>query len=81
MSPKFEMTPAVALFICTIIKQEKYRFSYGRKWNLDRMRTSEIHLPIDDAGQPDWEFMTKYVEALKLSSVALGSHTDIYQNQ
>nr|WP_242007057.1 restriction endonuclease subunit S [Candidatus Nitrotoga sp. AM1P] len=35
--PKFTMTAEIALFICTIIRMEKYRFSYGRKWHLERM--------------------------------------------
>lgn len=36
----------IGLFIVTIIRQEKYKFSYGRKWTLENMNTSEIKLPI-----------------------------------
>lgn len=43
--PKFSMSPETALFICTIIRMEKYRYNYGRKWHLDRMRESIIRLP------------------------------------
>ena len=37
--PKFSMDAALALFICAIIRREKYRFSYGRKWGLERLRS------------------------------------------
>jgi hypothetical protein len=66
--PTFEMSPFVALFLCTIIRKEKFRFNYGRKWHLERMERSEIRLPVTDAGAPDWEFMEKYVKSMQFSS-------------
>lgn len=49
--PKFKgMDPLVGLFFCTIIRREKYRFNYGRKWNLERMRDSSIRLPVTAKG-------------------------------
>jgi hypothetical protein len=66
--PRFKMTPAIALFIATVIRQEKYRFNYGRKWHLGRMKTSVIKLPVTDAGAPDWDFMGKYIQSLPYSS-------------
>ena len=55
--PKFAMNPAVAMFIATVIRQEKYRFNYGRKWHLGRMEQSQIHLPAKSDGSPDWDWM------------------------
>lgn len=66
--PNFNMTPATALFLCTVIRQEKYRFNYGRKWHLERMEQSVIKLPTDQAGQPDWDFMENYIKTLPFSS-------------
>ena len=66
--PKFNMTPEIALFICTIIRQEKYRFNYGRKWHLERMRESVIKLPTKKAGTPDYEYMERYIQSLPYSS-------------
>lgn len=66
--PKFTMTAEIALFICTIIRMEKYRFSYGRKWHLERMEQSVIKLPTDQVGQPDWDFMEYYIKTLPFSS-------------
>lgn len=64
----FELTPAVALFICTLIRMEKYRFNYGRKWHLDRMKESVIKLPATPSGSPDWAFMESYIGCLPFSS-------------
>lgn len=66
--PSFKMTPAIGIFIATLIRREKYRFSYGRKWHLERMRDSEIFLPVDASGKPDFIFMQKYVESLPFSN-------------
>lgn len=36
----------IGLFIVAVIRKEKYRFNYGRKWTLENMRETEICLPI-----------------------------------
>ena len=64
----FQLTPATALFICTVIRLEKYRFNYGRKWHLERMRDSIIKLPVTANGTPDWTFMEQYIKNLPYSS-------------
>lgn len=33
------------MFIATVLRQEKYKFSYGRKWTLDNMNITIIKLP------------------------------------
>jgi hypothetical protein len=66
--PKFEMNPYIALFLNTIIRQEKYRYNYGRKWHLQRMRATDIKLPVDTKGDPDWDFMERYIKSLDLSN-------------
>lgn len=35
----------IGLFLVTVLRQEKYKFSYGRKWTLDNMKATEIMLP------------------------------------
>ncbi len=59
--PKFQLSAHAALFICTVIKLEKFRFNYGRKWHLDRMKESKIKLPVDSEGNLDLAFMNSYV--------------------
>ena len=67
-SNKNEFNKYIALFICTILRQEKYRYSYGRKWVLENMRSTKIKLPIkrntNNEYEPDWNFMENYIKAL-----------------
>lgn len=58
-----KLTPATGLFICAVLKHEKCRFSYGRKWTLDNMNNTWIKLPAKD-GQPDWQWIQQYMETL-----------------
>lgn len=60
----WQLTPAIALYICTVIRKERYRFSYGRKWKLARMVESEIWLPTRKSGTPNWEYMEVYITSL-----------------
>lgn len=63
----WEINKYIALFICTIIKQERYRFSYGRKWTLEKMQNSTIKLPVTSEGNPDYHFMENYIKSLPYS--------------
>ncbi len=65
-NPLFDLNPFIALFILTVIKKEKYRFNYGRKWGLDRMNISTVLLPVKN-GEPDFDFMEKYIKSLPYS--------------
>ncbi len=53
------------LFVCTILRQEKYRYSYGRKWVLESMRDTILRLPQTSSGVPDWQAMTDFMAKLK----------------
>ena len=67
-NPKgFTLNSYVALFLIPLIKKEKYRYSYGRKWGISRMNETKIMLPIDNTGNPDWKFMEDYVKSLPYS--------------
>ena len=67
-TPKFEMNKYVAMFLCSLIRAEKYRFNYGRKWGIARMKTSIIRLPVNSSGEPDLEFMENFIKSLPFSS-------------
>jgi hypothetical protein len=54
--------------VITVIRRERYRYGFGRKWALERMLTSEIYLPVKADGTPDWYFMEQYVKTLPFSS-------------
>jgi hypothetical protein len=57
-----------AMFLCALIQLDKYRWAYGRKWRPSRMPESEIKLPIDQKGNPDWKYMENYIKSLPYSS-------------
>lgn len=65
--PRFVLNKYIALFICSIIRNEKYRFSYGRKWHMERMNSSKINIPVDEFGDPDFEFMGNFIKSLPFS--------------
>ncbi|EAI2136573.1 hypothetical protein EKP34_02750 [Campylobacter upsaliensis] len=54
----------VALFICAVLNQEVYRYSYGRARNLGRVESEIIKLPINHKGELDFEFMENYIKSL-----------------
>jgi hypothetical protein len=61
--PKFKMSVEVALFLVTLIRMEKYRYNYGRKWKLEVMKASVLRLPVTPASEPDWRTMEEVVRA------------------
>lgn len=64
-----EMNEKIGLFIATILRQEKYRFSYGRKWTLPNMRDATIKLPADSDGNPDWDYVETFMDGLAVEPI------------
>ncbi len=64
LNPKFELTRSIGLFICTVIKQEQYKYSYGRTVYSGVAENMDIVLPVDSNGNPDWQFMEDYIKSL-----------------
>ncbi len=60
----WEMNKYNALFIVTVIKANRYRFSYGRKWTLEKMKDTILKLPQSEEGTPDFVYMEDYIKAL-----------------
>jgi len=55
----YKMNSYIAMFLCTMIKQEKFRFNYGRKWSIERIKKTKIFLP--SLGENiDWNWMENY---------------------
>lgn len=68
-----ELTESLALYLITVIKHNRYRFSYGRKWTLEKMAETNIALPVDITGKPDYLFMENYILSLNSKHI----HSDI----
>jgi hypothetical protein len=56
------------LFIATIVKQNKYKYNFGRKAFYNKYIDDTIKLPADKNGNPDWQFMENYIKSLPYSS-------------
>ncbi len=66
--PHFKLNRHIAMFLTTVLHNEKYRFNYGRKWKKDLMEKSKIKLPVDAKGNPDWKYMENYIKSLPYSA-------------
>lgn len=58
-----------SMFICTILNQDVYKYSYGRARILDKIKQESIKLPVASDGNPDWEYMEKYIKSLPYSDL------------
>jgi type I restriction enzyme M protein len=65
--PKFELNVYIGLFLQTIINLEQFRYSYGRKFNQDRIKKTVIRLPSTPNNTPDWQYMEDYIKTLNYS--------------
>ena len=61
--PKEKMSDYTKLFCITVLKANKYRYSYGRQANVT-LPHLELMLPVDEEGKPDYLFMESYMKAL-----------------
>ena len=50
----------VLLYTKVPILKQKSKFGYLYKFNAERMAKTRIMLPVDDSGNPDWDFMSFY---------------------
>lgn len=55
------------LFIATIITQNKYKYTFGRKAFENRFSDNIIKLPINEKKEIDFEFMENYIKSLNYS--------------
>lgn len=62
----WKLNKYIGLFIATVIKAERPKYNYGRKWKKDIMKKSVIKLPTKE-GKPDFEYMENYIKSLPYS--------------
>lgn len=53
----------IYLLLKSMIFQQRSKYNYNYKFNESRMRKQKIKLPIDKNGEPDWEYMEKFMRA------------------
>lgn len=57
------------LFLKVAILQQKSKYQYGYKFNAKRMVRQKILLPITIAQQPDWAYMSNYMQQIELQQI------------
>lgn len=62
----WQLNKYIGLFIATVIKAERPKYNYGRKWTKDIMEKSVIKLPSKE-GKPDFDYMERYMKSLPYS--------------
>lgn len=50
----------IYLFFASIIYKQKIKYTYGYKFNENRMKRQMIIVPVNENNQPDYEYMDKY---------------------
>ncbi|MCD4675764.1 MAG: restriction endonuclease subunit S [Desulfobacula sp.] len=66
-SPKFKMNIFHAMYLIPILRAEKFRYTFGRKWGIERMKNTWILLPMLGNGEPAWDEIEKYIMTLPYS--------------
>lgn len=51
----------VCLFLAQVIMSQKEKYGYGLKMGTARLRRQAIMLPIDEKGQPNYNYMKEYI--------------------
>lgn len=59
-----ELTMPLAMFLIASIEKQAVCFEYSRKWRPERMCKSRLILPVDENGNPDYQFMEDYIKEL-----------------
>lgn len=63
------LTANMSLFVAAVLRCEKYRYNYGRKWKQGTLADTSIPLPATEDGQPDWEWMDTFMDGQPFSNV------------
>lgn len=56
------LNPLIGLFLVSILKINVKNYSYSRQVRITRLNQEKIYLPIDDNGNPNWDFMENYIK-------------------
>lgn len=56
----------VLLFFASLFAQQRSKYSYGYKFKEMRMLRQKLMLPVDDSGEPDYEYMEQYSKNMML---------------
>lgn len=55
------------LFVQTLLNKERYRYSYGRAFKMDLIKTTQLFLPVNNNKKVDWKWIEDYIKSLPFS--------------
>lgn len=65
LKPKFTLNKYIAVYIGTLLKKEgKLKYSFGRAWDLDLLKKTQLKLPSKD-GEIDWKSIENYIKNIE----------------
>ncbi|MCX6709321.1 MAG: hypothetical protein NTW67_06790 [Candidatus Woesearchaeota archaeon] len=62
-----KMNKFSGLFLATVLKENKYKYGFGRKAFLNKLVKDTIKLPVDKEQNPNWQYMEDYIKSLPYS--------------
>ncbi|WP_279146702.1 MULTISPECIES: restriction endonuclease subunit S [Clostridium] len=57
----------ILLFFKTIILKQKNKYTYGYKFNENRMKRQKILVPINEQNSPDYKYMEQYIKNIMIT--------------
>lgn len=79
LESKEDLSFEAKLFITTVIEQNKYKYSFGRQAN-KTLPDLVLKLPVDSAGNPDYQFMEDYIKSLHYKNLTTQNEHDNVPN-
>ena len=61
---KFKLSKNIAFYICSLLRINSYKCSYGRVLSGDRLKLEKISLPVNSQGKIDFKFIEDKVKKL-----------------
>ena len=60
-----KLTKNIALYLKPILEKIRYKYNFGREISDSRLKKEKIYLPVDNEGNPDWNYMEDYIQKKK----------------
>ena len=54
-----------ALYIISLLQKERFKYSYGRAYNIDKINKTKILLPVFD-GSIDWNYIDNFIDKIQI---------------
>ena len=65
------LTEYSGLFITTIADMVRGKYNFGYKRNQSRLNNETLRLPINEQGNPDWQFMENFIKNIEKDKITL----------